>query len=29
MQFLNEVFYYERENKIQTHMALCEKVLAP
>ncbi len=25
MQFLNEVF----QNKIQTHMALCEKVLAP
>ncbi len=28
MQFLNEGFFLWRENKIQTHMALCEKVLA-
>ncbi len=27
MQFLNEGFFLWRENKIQTHMALCEKVL--
>ncbi len=29
MQFLNEGFFLWRENKIQTHMALCEKVFAP
>ena len=29
MQFLNEGFYYWGENKIQTYMALCEKVFAP
>ncbi len=29
MQFLNEEFFLWRENKIQTHMALCEKVFAP
>ncbi len=29
MQFLNEGFFLWRENKIQTHMDLCEKVFAP
>ncbi len=29
MQFLNEGVFLWRENKIQTHMALCEKVFAP
>ncbi len=29
MQFLNEGFFLWRENKIQTYMALCEKVFAP
>ncbi len=29
MQFLNEGFFLWRENKIQTHMALCEKVFVP
>ncbi len=29
MQFLNVGFFLWRENKIQTHMALCEKVFAP
>ncbi len=29
MHFLNEGFYLWRENKIQTHIALCEKVFAP
>ncbi len=29
MQFLNEGFFLWRENKIQTHMALCEKVPPP
>ncbi len=28
MQFLNDVFYYEGEKTIQTHMALCEEAIS-